>query len=92
MHLLRGLTVFTALLSGLAQGTDWHYGSEDWCLEFPSCCPGEGSRQSPINVVTTDTEYDETLANNPLNYSSGYFDDIMGYIVDNGHTGKELSP
>ena len=92
MQLLRGMTVFTALLLGLAEGSEWHYGSENWCLEFPSCCAGGGSRQSPINIVTSDTQYDEALANNPLNYSSGYFDDILGYIKDNGHTGNKFSP
>lgn len=45
----------------------WGYGSDNgpctWCNEFPIA---NGKRQSPIDIVPENAEFDQKLANNPL--------------------------
>lgn len=59
-------------------------GQSDWSQFFPDC---GGSSQSPVDVATTQTQYDPSLKPiTPLGYSQHGNQPLM--ISNNGHTGN----
>ena len=55
--------------------------------DYPLC---EGDSQSPIDLRQDDVEFvGEALPD--LEFSAGYFDHLIGHIVNNGHTRKLIS-
>lgn len=59
-------------------------GQSDWSQYFPDC---GGSSQSPVDVATTQTEYDPSLTPvTPLGYSQHGYMPLT--IYNNGHTGN----
>ncbi|XP_076010753.1 carbonic anhydrase 14 [Genypterus blacodes] len=69
-----------------AEQSSWTYtglvGQSDWSQFFPDC---GGSSQSPVDVATTQTQYDPSLKPiTPLGYSQHGNQPLM--IYNNGHT------
>ncbi|KAF7663613.1 hypothetical protein LDENG_00205480 [Lucifuga dentata] len=69
-----------------AEETSWTYtglvGQSDWSEYFPDC---DGTSQSPVDVVTTQTKYDPNLQPvTPLGYSQ--HGNMPFTLYNNGHT------
>lgn len=64
------------------QGTLTFLGPATWCKDFPVA---NGTRQSPIDIVTTKCQYDSNVQGaNPL--TTNYTPENELHLVNNGHS------
>lgn len=61
-------------------------GEDNWGMFYNACDASTHQRQSPINIVQKDAQYDPSLTTITLDTSGPPNDNIT--ITNNGHTGR----